>query len=66
MHDCPAPGCEVRVAFDRLACRRHWYSILKSLRDALWRAWRDDDMERHAEIRAECVAFLEQSAERAA
>lgn len=58
-HECPAPGCIADVPFDKLACRTHWYAIPKHLRDALWNAWLDDDLERHAAIRAECVAFLE-------
>lgn len=40
-HECPAPGCAVQVAYERLACPSHWYSIAKPLRDALWRAYND-------------------------
>lgn len=60
-HECPAPDCTQRVPFDRFACRAHWYSIPKPLRDALWRAWRDDDFAEHARVRAECVRVLEQA-----
>lgn len=61
-HECPAPGCEERCPFDRLACRQHWYSIPKKLRDALWRAWQVGTVAEHAEARDACVKFLEDEA----
>jgi len=39
-HECPAPGCTLAVPRTMLACRGHWYAIPKSLRDAVWRAYR--------------------------
>lgn len=59
MHDCPAPGCERRVPFERFACAPHWYSISRPAQIALLRAWRDhpgDDA--YFEARAECLAEL--------
>lgn len=61
-HKCPAPGCAELLPFETFACRGHWFSIPKPLRDDLWRAWRRGDFEAHAEVRAECVRFLEQQA----
>lgn len=37
---CPAPGCDVEVPLDRFLCRRHWFSLPGSARDAVWRTWR--------------------------
>jgi hypothetical protein len=45
-----------------LACRGHWFTIPKPLRDALWKAWKGGTVAEHAEVRAECVRFLEQDA----
>lgn len=56
-HECPYPGCQQRVPFEQLACRRHWYMVPKPLRDALWRAWRSDDMAEHSRVREEIVQF---------
>lgn len=38
-HECPAPDCERAVPRHMLACRQHWFSIPKRLRDAVWRAY---------------------------
>lgn len=41
-HRCPAPGCEAQVPSNQYACRAHWYSLPKPLRDAIWDAYRDE------------------------
>jgi len=38
-HRCPKTGCDEIVSDGQLACRPHWYSIPKPLRNAVWRAW---------------------------
>lgn len=38
-HICPVPGGDRDVPADQLMCSRHWYSVPKPLRVALWRAW---------------------------
>ena len=40
-HQCPGPGCQVRIDRDRLACRDHWYQVSKPVRDEVWRLWRE-------------------------
>lgn len=40
-HPCPARSCGVPVTHDKLACRRHWYTVPKDLRDKLWAAYSD-------------------------
>lgn len=57
-HECPAPGCEERVAFRLFACRRHWYALPFHLRHELNAAWRRGDFAHHARIRDACVDFL--------
>ncbi len=37
---CPAPGCGAEIERSMFACRAHWYSIPKELRDRLWAAYR--------------------------
>jgi hypothetical protein len=39
-HECPAPGCEQRVPFERFACAAHWFTIPRMRRDALWYEFR--------------------------
>lgn len=61
-HQCPGPDCTRQVANDLLACRDHWYAIPKSLRTAVWRAYRGPGMgspEHLAAVRA-AVASLQQ------
>jgi hypothetical protein len=36
--DCPVDGCTNKHESDKLMCRRHWYSVPRHLRDALWSA----------------------------
>ncbi len=35
-HTCHAHGCEVAVPPKMFMCKRHWYSLPKNLRDAIW------------------------------
>lgn len=60
-HTCPEPRCEIQVPSNQLACRPHWYSIPKPLRDELWAAYREDGQgsERHLAAVDACVAYLE-------
>ncbi len=63
MHECPAPGCTEQVEHRQLACRAHWYSIPKDLRDELWQAYRSGfGSFRHARAVERCIEFLEQKA----
>lgn len=38
-HKCPAPGCTSVVQHYMLACRKHWFSLPRPLRDDVWRAY---------------------------
>jgi hypothetical protein len=58
-HECPTPGCEERVPFERFACRAHWYSLPPRLRTKLNAAWRFGTADEHVKVRAECVKWLE-------
>jgi hypothetical protein len=40
-HRCPGPDCEAQVPDHMLMCRTHWYQVPRSLRNAVWKAWRD-------------------------
>lgn len=35
-HTCHHPRCTTRVPEKMFACRLHWYSLPKSLRDRIW------------------------------
>ena len=41
MSRCPIPGCKVDVASDMFACKRHWFSLPKYIRDEIWASYRD-------------------------
>lgn len=59
-HDCPAAGCTAQVPYAQFACRAHWYSIPKPLRDELWRAYRVDGQlsDAHLAAMSACRAYL--------
>ena len=59
-HQCPAPGCTVRVPQERLACARHWYMLPAELRQQLWRAYRRGTIVEHAAVLSRCVAWFEE------
>lgn len=40
-HTCPVPGGDRDVPNDMLMCSRHWFTVPKPLRKALYRAWRN-------------------------
>lgn len=63
-HVCPAPGCEEQVDRSMLACRAHWFSIPKPLRDEVWEAFLGDGpgSEQHFAAINACIDFLEKAA----
>lgn len=62
-HRCPSPGCEERVPSGRYACRRHWFTIPKPLRDELWQAFRTEGIfsEEYIAAAAACKEFLKET-----
>jgi hypothetical protein len=59
-HRCPAPGCTKDVPSNQYACRDHWFSIPKPLRDELWHAYREHGQlsEPHIAAMEACDNFL--------
>lgn len=43
MHECPYPMCEAQVPAAMFACRSHWYSLPKPIRNDIWRAYADGE-----------------------
>jgi hypothetical protein len=39
---CPHPTCQKPKPFDNYACSSHWFSLPKSIRDAIWKAYREN------------------------
>ena len=37
---CPIRGCGSSVQSGQLMCRRHWHTVPRPLRDAVWSAYR--------------------------
>lgn len=58
-HECPAPGCEARVAFEMLACRQHWFRVQPRLRGRLYQEWREQPgSQSYFRVRAEALRQL--------
>lgn len=58
-HECPAPGCRVRLDFAVLACSRHWRMLPRHLKAAVLRAWRAGNWSEHADARQAAVDWWE-------
>lgn len=63
-HRCPAPGYTEAVPSDRYACRAHWFSIPRELRDRLWMAYRYNGplSDEHVAAMEACDEFLKGAA----
>ena len=42
MNACPHPGCDRPKDSDKFACKPHWFSLPKEIRDDIWRGFRYD------------------------
>lgn len=40
MRGCPAPGCHRSIGLEMFACREHWFSLPKEIRDEVWSSYR--------------------------
>lgn len=60
--ECPVDGCVERHDRKMLMCRKHWYSVPKPLRDALWKAYREEGVlsDEYIEARQACIGAAEQ------
>jgi hypothetical protein len=62
-HTCHHPTCDVAVPPKMLACRTHWFSLPKPLRDGIWAAYRPGQeisktpSVAYLEAFQDCVAF---------
>lgn len=66
-HECPYPGCEIRVDYNMLGCKDHWFVLPRRLRNRIWKAWTAAqadgiNMGDYLEVRAEAVKFWEDTA----
>lgn len=63
-HQCHATECTINVPPEMFMCRRHWFSLPKSLRDKIWKHYRDgqcDDWQiskEYAEAAIECITLI--------
>lgn len=42
MNDCPHPECTEKKPVNMYACRRHWFSLPKRIRDKIWDGYAND------------------------
>lgn len=42
MSTCPHPQCKKSKPKNQFACRDHWYSLPKGIRDEIWAGWKDE------------------------
>lgn len=40
VHRCGWPGCKRPIPLAMWGCNRHWYSLPKEIRDAIWQGWK--------------------------
>lgn len=55
MSECPHPDCERQISRTEYACRTHWFTLPKAIRDKIWtgfkssaRLWVEADKEARA------------------
>lgn len=56
-HTCPARNCTLKVAFEELACKRHWRKLPWRMRTNLTQAFRRGDRVAHQEALEAALAF---------
>lgn len=61
---CPAPNCGLKIPRTMFACRAHWYSLPKPLRDRLWSAYQNEGVlsDEYFEAAEACRSYLEGAA----
>lgn len=59
-HQCPGLNCTAPVSTGQLACRSHWHSLPKPLRDRIWSAYRSGNTDLHHDAVMEAMAILSQ------
>lgn len=57
-HECPAEGCERRVARSMLACRKHWARVSRTTQAEVYAAYRSGDATRHWEAMQTAIAEM--------
>lgn len=58
-HECPAPGCDKQIAFERFACPTHWFAIPAEVRAELWKQFRRHfGEESYFKARGDCLRAL--------
>lgn len=56
---CPGKGCTKPIGGDQVACRPHWFSLPKPLRDRIWSLYRrEQGSDAHREAVFEAVRIL--------
>lgn len=58
MHNCPKDGCGEKVPRSQYACRVHWYSLPRPLRDEIWATYTARMHREHAEAMAAGAKIL--------
>lgn len=70
-HTCHATGCDLAVPPKMFTCRRHWFRLPKSYRDAIWATYRPgqevtkDPSPEYLEAARAAVRYLERIEDRA-
>lgn len=59
-HQCPGLNCAATVPTSQVACRAHWYSLPKPLRDRIWWAYRSGNTDEHHKALMEALEILSQ------
>ena len=71
-HHCHATACRVEVPPEMFMCKRHWFSLPRSMRNRIWSTYRVgpcDDMnpsDAYCEAAKACVIFVAEREDRPA
>ncbi len=53
-HDCPC-GCGSVISSTMLSCKPSWFRLPKTLRNEIWAAYRNHDVDTHADLVREAI-----------
>lgn len=63
-HTCHAEGCDLVVPPKMFMCRRHWFTLPKRMRDAVWDVYvpgqeiRKDPTDEYLAITGDCIEYV--------
>lgn len=63
-HKCAVPDCEAQVSLDMLMCKPHWFQVPRAIRNRIWAAYRNRNLQAHKEAVGEALKAFRPPEER--